>query len=163
MRTMAIAAGALAACMTAALADPPSYPMICRGGPGMRIVVNHDVDTAGMPGATAMTVYFHKAPLAANTAPPPPGSCAWKDRPLNAAEPAALWIKSPNIAFAFQVWGNGTVAHDTTGPRLNVEGATVSAEAGNWQRIVRAVMTGGGFEVLAYNSGGSVMVITAVP
>lgn len=163
MRTMAFAAGLLAVCTTAALADPPSYPMLCRGGPGMRIMVNHDVDGAGIPGATAMFLYFHKAPAAASAMPPPPGSCAWMDRPLNAAEPGVLWIKSPNIAFAFQVWGNGTVAHDTTGPRLNVEGATLSPEAQKWDSIVRAAMTGGTFTVHAYNSGGSVMAITSVP
>jgi hypothetical protein len=160
---IAIAAGLLAVCTSAALADPPSYPMLCRGGPGMRIVVNHDVTGAGIPGKTAMFIYFHKAPAAASAMPPPPGSCAWMDRPLNAAEPGVLWIKAPFIAFAFQVYGNGTVVHDATGPRLNVEGATLAPEAQKWDSIVRAVMTGGTFTVHAYNSGGSVMAITSVP
>jgi hypothetical protein len=163
MKSIVAAAGLLALCTTAAMAEPPSYPMVCRGGPMMRIMVNHDVNGAGIPGATAMFVYFNKAPTGASMAPPPPGSCAWLDRPLNAAEPAVLWIKSPEIAFAFQVLGNGQVVHDTTGPRLNVEGATISPEAHRWDSIVRAVMTGGTFEVHAYNSGGSVMVITSVP
>ncbi|HUO98560.1 MAG TPA: hypothetical protein VMU01_07815 [Rhizomicrobium sp.] len=163
MKTIAFAAGALAVCMTAALADPPSYPMLCRGGPGMRIMVNHDVTGSGIPGATAMFVYFNKAPMPGSMGPPPPGSCTWMDRPLNAAEPAVLWIRSADIAFAFQVMGNGMVVRDATGPRLNVEGATLSPEAGKWEMIVRAVMTGGTFTVHAYNAGGRVMSITSVP
>lgn len=165
MRTMAIAAGLLAVSMSAALAEPPSYPMQCTGGPGMRIMVNHDVTAAGIPGTTAMFLYFHKAPAAASTTAPPPGACAWMDRPLNANEPAVLWIKAPNIAFAFQVMGNGKLAVDATGPRLNVEGATLAAEAGKWDRVVRAVLKGQSFTVHAYNSSGTspVMVITSVP
>lgn len=162
MRTIAIAAGLLAACTTAALAEGPSYPMLCRGGPGMRIMVSHDVDGAGMPGATAMHVYFNRAPAAANTMMPPPGTCAWKDRPLAGNEPAVLWIKAPNVTFAFQVMANGVLVRDGSGPRLSVEGASMSPDAGKWERIVRGVLTGGTFEVMTYNSGGSVMVITDV-
>jgi hypothetical protein len=149
--------------MTAAAAEPPSFPMLCHGGGGMRIVVNHDVDSAGMPGATAMYLYFNKAPGPAAHALPPAGSCAWMDRPLNANEPAVLWIKSPHIAFAFQVMGNGTVVQDATGPRVSVEGATIAPEAKKWESIVRAAMTGDQFTVHAYNAGGRVMAITSVP
>jgi len=130
----------------------------------MKIMVNHDVDSHGIPGATAMFVYFDKAAQAGSVDRPHRGECTWMDRTINAGEPAVMWIKSPNIEFAFQVMGNGRVVTDTTGPRLNVEGTSWSAEARDWDKIVKAVLTGGMFTVQVYNSGGSsaVMVITRV-
>jgi hypothetical protein len=156
-----MAAGMMAAATTAS-AEPPSYPLLCRGGGNMRIMVNHDVDGAGRPGATAMTIFFTPAGMAGGVAPPPPGHCTWMDRTLNGAEPANMWIRSPNIEFAFQVTGNGRVVNDGTGPRLNVEGAHISPEAQAWDSVVRAVMTGGLFTVQVYNESGRTMVITRV-
>lgn len=134
----------------------------------MRIVVNHDVDGSGHPGATAMFVYFKQGHFPGSAHPPLPGECTWMDRTLNdpahMGEPLVMWIKSPNVEFAFQVMGNGRIAVDGTGPRLNAEGATVSSEAHDWDTIVRSVLTHQLFTVKVYNSGGSspVMVITHV-
>ncbi len=141
-----------------------SYPLLCRGGPAMRIMVNHDVNGAGIPGALAMSVYFNKGAGAGSVVQPGPGECTWMDRTLNAAEPAVMWMRSANIEFAFQVMGNGQVVSDATGPRLNVEGTAWSAEAQGWDTVVKGVMTGQLFTVQVYNSGGAspVMVITRV-
>jgi len=136
-----------------------SYPLKCRGGPTMKIMVNHDVASGGVPGATAMFVYFQAAPQAAR---PGPGECVWVDRTFRPGEPEVLWIKSPQIEFAFQLMGDGSIVRDGTGPRLNVEGSRWSAEARKWDRIVRAVMSGRPFEVMVYNSENRVMVITDV-
>ena len=143
-------------------ADPPSYPLLCHGGPGMRIMTNHDVDSAGVPGATAMFIYFKPASQPGSAQQPGPGECVWLDRTFRAGEPAVMWIKSPKIEFAFQIMGNGSVAVDSTGPRLNVEGTASSAEAKDWQYLVDGVMKGQIFTAHVYNSGGRVMVVTRV-
>jgi hypothetical protein len=139
-----------------------SYPLLCRGGPAMRIMTAHDVDGRGIPGATAMYIYFNAGAGAGSLVPPGPGQCTWMDRTLNPDEPKVMWVKSPNIEFAFQVMGNGQVVSDATGPRLNVEGSAWSGEARDWDSVVRGVMTGQLFTVQVYNSGGAspVMVIT---
>ena len=147
---------------SSAVAEPPSYPLLCRGGPAMKIMVNHDVDGAGIPGATHMTVFFRAANTPGSVAPPPPGRCVWLDRTFRPGEPENMWIKSANIEFAFQVQGNGHIATDTTGPRVNVEGAHISTEAQNWDRIVKGVLTGGLFTVNVYNESNRTMVITSV-
>ncbi len=150
---------------TGARAEPPSYPLLCHGGPAMRIMENHDVNGAGIPGATAMFVYFKQGSAPGSAHPPGAGECTWMDRTLNDAghpnEPLVFWIKSPNVQFAFQIMGSGQVVRDSTGPRLNVEGSTLSAEARDWETIVHGVMTGGIFTVNVYNSNG-VMVVTHV-
>jgi hypothetical protein len=140
-------------------AEPESYTLVCRGAADTRIMVNHDVDGSGIPGSTAMTVYFRPG---ATLARPGAGECTWTDRGMGPGEPATLWFKSPNIEFAFQVTGDGRVVRDGSGLRLGVEGAHASVEAKDWQYIVNAVMQGDTFKVKAYNQGGSVMVVTEI-
>lgn len=161
LAALAMAAGMVAATTTAS-AEPPSYPLLCRGGGDMKIMVNHDVDGAGRPGATAMTVFFRAGPMAGSVMAPPPGHCTWMDRTLGGGEPKNMWIRSPNIEFAFQVTGNGRVVYDGTGARVNVEGAHISPEAQAWDTIVKGVMNGGLFTVQVYNESGRTMVITRV-
>lgn len=139
--------------------DKKGYWLTCRGGGKMRILVNHDVNSRGVPGDTAMFVYFDAASRA-NT--PKAGECVWKDRTFRGGEPTVLWQKSRNIEFAFQVNANGTIVKDTTGPRMNVEGATLSAEAARWDKIVKSVLTEKPFEVKVYNADNRVMVVTDV-
>ena len=59
---------------TAARAEPPSYPLLCHGGPTMRIMENHDVNGAGVPGATAMFVYFRAGNAPGSAHPPGPAN-----------------------------------------------------------------------------------------
>lgn len=145
-----------------ASAEPPSYPLLCRGGGNMKIMVNHDVDGAGRPGATHMTVFFKAANTPGSVAPPPRGQCVWMDRTFRPGEPENMWLSSPNVEFAFQVTGNGRVVYDATGPRVNAEGATISPEAQNWDTVARGVLTGGLFTVQVYNESNRTMVITRV-
>lgn len=163
---LGLAAASMAAGMTVAAttasAEPPSYPLLCRGGGNMKIMVNHDVDGAGRPGATAMTIFFRSAGVAGGVMAPPPGHCVWMDRTFRPGEPENMWIRSSNIEFAFQVTGNGRVVNDGTGPRLNVEGAHISPEAQAWDSVVRSVMTGNLFTVQVYNESGRTMVITRI-
>jgi hypothetical protein len=150
--------GALLGTVSAAQAQ--SYPLMCRGGPDMRLAVSHDVDAAGVPGATAIFVHFRAAAQAASVSPPGPGECVWMDRTFRPGEPEVLWVKSDAIEFAFQVTGDRRIVVDSTGPRLNVEGASISAEAQNWQSVIDGVLRGQVFTVQAYNADGRVMAIT---
>lgn len=151
-------------CLTSspALAEPPTYPLLCRGGASMRIMTNHDVNSAGVPGATAMFIYFTPSSQPGSVKNPQPGECVWLDRTFRPGEPTVMWIKSPNIEFAFQVTGDGRIVVDTTGPRLNVEGANISKEAKNWQYLVDGVLRGQLFTAHVYNEGGRVMVVKRV-
>jgi hypothetical protein len=150
----AVAAGFLLP--LAAQAEPPSYPLICKGGRGMRIMTNHDVPDGVNTGATHMTVFFRAS---ANPANPGPGECVWMDRTFRPGEPENFWIKG-NVEFAFQVTADGRVVRDTTGARVNPEGS--GAEANNWKTIVGGVMNGGTFTVQVYNESGRTMVVTGV-
>ena len=69
---------------SAAFAAPPSYPLLCRGGPGMRIMTNHDVDASGIPGATAMSIYFTPSSQAGSVREPGPGGAVRGPRQLTA-------------------------------------------------------------------------------
>jgi hypothetical protein len=128
----------------------------------MRIMTNHDVDGAGVPGASAMFIYFKPSSKPGSVQKPGPGECVWLDRTFRAGEPAVMWIKSPKIEFAFQVMGDGRISVDATGPRLNVEGTAQSAEARDWQYLVDGVLRGQIFTAHVYNSTGRVMVVTRV-
>jgi hypothetical protein len=143
-----------------AFAEPQTYPMVCRGGPGMRIMVNHDVDVQGIPGATAMFIYFKPAAKPGSAAPPQPGECVWMDRTLKSGEPTALWIRAPHVEFAFQVYGDGRIAKDGRTFRLNPEGN--SDEAQKWRQLTDAVLNGAQFTVQVYNAGGRVLSIKSV-
>jgi hypothetical protein len=143
-----------------AFGEPPSYPLLCHGGPGMRIMVNHDVDGAGIPGAAAMFIYFKPASTAGSAAPPGPGECIWMDRTFRPGEPAVLWIRSPHVEFAFQVYGDGRLVRDASGIRLSPEGN--SAEAQKWRYLTDGVLNGKQFTTRVYNDSGRVMVITSV-
>lgn len=162
LRIITLLAALCTVSSVASAADPPSYPLLCHGGPGMRIMTNHDVDGAGIPGATAMFIYFTPSSQPGSAQQPGPGECVWLDRTFRPGEPAVMWIKSPKIEFAFQVMGDGRVAVDSTGPRLNVEGTAQSAEAKDWQYLVDGVMKGQIFTAHVYNSDGRVMVVTRV-
>jgi len=155
-------AGGLCVVSGSAFAAPPSYPLLCRGGASMRIVVNHDVDGNGIPGGTHMNIYFTPAVQPGSVAEPGPGECVWLDRTFRPGEPSVMWIRSPNIEFALQVTGDGCVVVDGSGLRLNVEGTQWSAEANDWQYLVCGVMRGELFTAHVYNESGSVMVITRV-
>jgi len=149
----ALAAACL--CTTSAYADP-SYPLICHGGPGMKIMVNHDVPDGVHTGATHMTVFFHPA---ATPASPGPGECVWMDRTFRPGEPTNLWL-SGDVEFAVQVNANGKVVRDSSGWRLNPEGSSPAAH--DWATVVNGVLEGGTFTVQVYNSGGRTMVVTSV-
>ena len=149
-------------CCTArnGLGNPPSSPMVCRGGAGMRIMVAHDIDTDGNPGATSMWIFFKAASRPGSAAQPQAGECTWMDRTLGSGEPSSLFIHAPHIEFAVQVEGDGRISRDATGLRFNPEGN--SDEAQKWRAMTEGVLKGKLFTVKAYNASGRVLVVTSV-
>ena len=65
--------------------QPPKYPLMCRGA------LNYAVGT----GQDTTVVFFARNPSHAGTAGISlrPGSCAWKDRPVNQSEPTRIFVK----------------------------------------------------------------------
>jgi len=126
----------------------------------MRIMVAHDVDSDGIPGATSMWIFFKAASRPGSEAQPEPGECTWMDRTLRAGEPASLFIHAPHVEFAFQVMGDGRLSRDASGIRLNPEGNSDHAQA--WRYMTDGVLKGSVFTVKAYNASGRVLVVTSV-
>ena len=73
-----IATAILASSFSAARAEPPSYPLVCRPNASM---------TATVKGNGVVTLKF-KASEAGGAMDP--GECTWKDRPLNEDEPTRI-------------------------------------------------------------------------
>lgn len=159
MRFTLAASAALAALLgSAAYADPPSYRLTCRGGGDMRIAVNHDVDSAGRPGQAHFWLYFDRAPQAAGAANPAQGTCAWRDRPMNANEPAVLYWRSPDLAFVTSVTTDGRLSGDSRGYRFVAEGNSELAQDIN--AVIVSFFNGLTFDVMAHNVDGRIMAVT---
>jgi hypothetical protein len=126
----------------------------------MRIMVAHDVDADGNPGATSMWIYFKAASRPGSAAQPQAGECTWMDRTLSSGEPTSLFVHAPHVEFAFQVEGDGRVSRDASGIRLDPEGN--SPEAQKWRYLTDGVLKGKLFTVKAYNASGRVLVVTSV-
>jgi hypothetical protein len=76
-----------------AYADPPSYPIICKGGGNMTGLFNTD--------AKDIVINFEKSPQAGSRQEPAPGTCAWVDRPINAQEASPLKYTYENTGMSF--------------------------------------------------------------
>ena len=63
-------------------AAPRSYPVICRGGGGMKLFIR-GVNTGHAPG---VVLHFRGARRGASRQPPGPGECAWLDRGFRPGE-----------------------------------------------------------------------------
>ena len=153
-----LVASVFALCTCAASAaqaqTPQSYPLICRGGPSMRIVTSHDVPDGVTARQNTMRVFFRAGAAPGN---PGPGECVWMDRGLRPGEPENFWIRG-DVEFAFQVMGDGRLNREGRDWRLSAEGS--GAEAAGWNRIVRAVLAGGTFTLDVYNADGRTMAVT---
>jgi hypothetical protein len=67
---------------------PKSYPMVCKGGGGMKAEFSHV--KSGSFHSSSLLITIKKSPSAASDSEPAPGHCAWVDRPLRAEEPSRL-------------------------------------------------------------------------
>jgi len=138
--------------------EPPSFPMVCRGGPGMRIMIAHDVDSDGNPTATSMWIYFKAAARPGSAGQPGPGECTWKEHTLKSGEPSSLFMHATHLEFAVQVESDGRISHDASGIRMNPEGNSDDAQKARY--LTEGVLKGEVFYVKAYNAGGRVLVVT---
>ena len=99
-RLAAVLAGVLvmaSAARTPALAAQTSYPLICRGGPTLRLSVEMAAEVAA--GATRLGLRFARASHGA-VGGVEPGTCAWQDRGVRDSEPAVLCLgPAQNLGF----------------------------------------------------------------
>ena len=80
-----IALVAIALTASAAVAQT-SYPLVCRGGTGLRLVPKLELRPGG---AIQALLQFNRGTHSAVTGVDP-GTCAWQDRGINSAEPTSL-------------------------------------------------------------------------
>jgi len=71
--------------LPAQAAPPPSYPMVCKGGG------NSELDLHTSKDGVTIAFRFKKNPGSA-TSGLAPGTCAWLDRPISAAEPGMVYM-----------------------------------------------------------------------
>jgi hypothetical protein len=76
-------------------ADPPTYPMLCRGGSNMSFELSH-VQNAN---SQVIRIKFSKGRQGAGQAAIPPGTCTWTDRGMRNDEPDSISFTIDN-AFA---------------------------------------------------------------
>ncbi|MDX2237143.1 MAG: hypothetical protein NW203_06230 [Hyphomonadaceae bacterium] len=113
LKPLLAALAVLSAAATPGLAHAQSgYPLVCNGGGGMRLQIA-TLSTA----QTSFNLVFSKAPGAAGTANPlPAGTCAWVDRPLNAAEANVMqWRLNAQVAVEFPAQGGQPIFTSVTG------------------------------------------------
>lgn len=95
---LAFAALAAACALPAPLPAQTSYPIVCRGGPAMRLEVEVKPGTA-----SRVLLRFTRASRAAITGVDA-GTCAWQDRGMRTSEPAVLCFAGADYV-GFQVTG----------------------------------------------------------
>ena len=89
---------------TAAYSDT-SYPLICRGGPGMSASEGYSLNELAVE---QIFVSFRKG-LVART--PGPGECVWLDRGFRESEPSQLWYSAPdNLTQTYAITSRGITA-----------------------------------------------------
>ncbi|HRK70898.1 MAG TPA: hypothetical protein PLA85_04890 [Micropepsaceae bacterium] len=150
------ALAALAVLPATASAEPQSYPLYCKGGPTMRMVVSHDLPDGVNTGTTHMTVYFRAASVAGA---PGESECTWGDRTFRDGEPTNFSL-SGNFEFAMQVMGNGSLARDPNW-RFAPEGS--GPDATNVGQIVSAIFNRQLFVLQVYSEGGTMKITRVGP
>lgn len=92
---LATAGFALLGCMAtfAKATEPPSYPLLCRGGPSMELSIKYGVDDR--PEMT-IAISFRRGGAAA-TRGLGEGECTWSDRGMNRQEPSRLQFTTSDL------------------------------------------------------------------
>jgi len=144
-----------------ARAEAQGFPLVCRGGPEMTIEARFEQIIGGQTG-TIITVTFRPAAQASGLSEPGPGECAWRDRPLNSAEPTTITMVAPGIGFSFDIDGSGRIKERDGGPMLILGGQSV-AERQGFTRVVMSILRGQPFTVQVSNNGQTLMVSAVLP
>jgi len=84
------------------------YPMVCRGGAGINVVLNHN--EGGSIGANGINnnliMSFRKSPWASYLGLQP-GECAWSDRALASSEPGIMCVSNVSVNIVMSTQENG--------------------------------------------------------
>lgn len=109
-----------------------SYPLICRGGPGMTASAGYSINDLAVE---QIFISFRKG-LVART--PGPGECVWLDRGFRVSEPSQLWYsaKDTNATQTYAITSSG-----------------ITASQGPLTYLIRAVASSQTFYVHAYRYG----------
>jgi hypothetical protein len=148
-------------CAQPSAASAQGFPLVCRGGPEMTIEARFEQIIGGQTG-TIITVTFRPAAQAGSLSEPGPGECAWRDRPVNAAEPTTITMVAPNVGFSFDLDGTGRIKERDGGPMLILGGASVSERQG-FGRVVMSILSGQPFTLQVTNNGRTFMVSSVLP
>ncbi len=97
-------------------ARPAGYQLRCTPGPGMVARVSHETTRESRIFSTVIDISFAAAPRAADAALPPPGTCAWLDRPLNPDEPHRIWAKGDGAGLTWRLTQGGALPNGAVGP-----------------------------------------------
>lgn len=119
-----------------------SYPLICRGGPGMTATAGYSPNDLLLE---QIYISFRKG-LVART--PGPGECVWLDRGFRESEPSQLWYKAndPNATQTYAITSSG-----------------ITAAQGPLTYLIRAVSRSQTFYVHAYRWGTTFVVTRLGP
>ncbi len=126
-------------------AEPETYPLVCRGGGGMTLVVRDEGE------GPQFIARFARAPRGASAAPPSAGECAWQDRPVSSDEPDRLFFLF--YGARFETIFSGGNAHLTFSVRRT--GDEAARTQVQWaHRMQSAILGGEVFRVMARRSTG---------
>ena len=118
-----------------------SYPLICRGGPGMTASAGYSINDLAVE---QILVSFRKG-LVART--PGPGECVWLDRGFRESEPSQLWYS----------------AHDNSNQTYAITSRGITASQGPLTYLIRAVALSQTFYVHAYRYSNTFVVTRLGP
>ena len=128
-----------------AAAEPEPYPLVCRGGGAMTLLVRDEGE------GPQFIARFARAPRGASAAPPSAGECAWLDRPVSNDEPDRLFFLF--YGAKFETVFSGGNAHLTFSVRRTGDEAARTQVL--WaHRIQSAILGGEVFRVMARRSTG---------
>jgi hypothetical protein len=136
---------------SASSAEPTSYPLICKGGPDMRVFIEHIYPPRPR---VELTVSFRWSSRAASRTPPAAGECAWLDRGGRASEPPRFRVEFREF-IAITINGRGEVVD------LRRIGAGGRDDPGI--TLINDIMAGRIFYLHAYAEGGRLKVTRLGP
>jgi hypothetical protein len=76
--------------LAATTATPKTYPLVCRGGPGLTLTWMPDASALGTQSALVLRYRKGNRAVGENPGRLAPGECSWRDRGMRPGEPARL-------------------------------------------------------------------------
>jgi hypothetical protein len=140
-----------AAVSVTADARPAGFQLRCTPGPNMVARVSHETNAEHRILSTVFDISFDVAPQAGSAAEPPPGSCAWLDRPLQPDEPHRIWAKGDGAGLSWRLTQGGAVPTGAVGPEW---------ERQRMETLARYVTGTASFTIWVENTNG-VLAVTA--